>query len=110
MCVLYRTCWIDHDGRHLDDLADREVVAEPVLDQLRMTYELRIQRLEPHADGNAARSDEAAAARRIRELRRELIGVERRRLADLRRRSQISAHTLRRIEHELDLEESRLTQ
>lgn len=96
--------------RHLDDLAEREVVAEPVLDQLRMTYELRIQRLEPPADGNAARADEAAAARRIRELRRELIGVERRRLADLRRRGQISAHTLRRIEHELDLEESRLTQ
>jgi len=96
--------------KHIDDLAEREVIAEPVLDQLRMTYELRIQRLEPHADGNAARDDEAAAARRIRELRRELIGVERRRLADLRRRSQISAHTQRRIEHELDLEESRLTQ
>ena len=96
--------------KHLDDLAERDVVAEPVLDQLRMTYELRIQRLEPHADGNAARDDEAAAARRIRELRRELIGVERRRLVDLRRRSQISAHTLRRIEHELDLEESRLAQ
>ena len=91
--------------KQIDDLAEREVVAEPVLDQLRMTYELRIHRLEPHADGNPAGGDEAAAARRIRELRRELIGVERRRLAYLRRRGQISAHSLRRIEHELDLEE-----
>ena len=80
------------------------------LDQLRMTYELRIHRLEPDADGNPARGDEAAAARRIRELRRELIGVERRRLAYLRRRGEISAQTLRQIEHELDLEESRLAQ
>ena len=96
--------------RHLDDLVEREVIAEPALDQLRMTYELRIQRLEPHVDGNAARDDEAAGARRIRELRRELIGVERRRLAHLRRRGQISAQSLRQIEHELDLEESRLAQ
>ena len=50
------------------------------------------------------------AARQIRELRRELIGVERRRLAHLRRRGEISAETLRQIEHELDLEESRLVQ
>jgi hypothetical protein len=80
------------------------------VDQLRTTYELRIHRLEPHADDNPAGSDEAAAARQIRALRRELIGVERRRLADLRRRGQISAQSLRQIEHELDLEESRLAQ
>lgn len=46
----------------------------------------------------------------MRELRHELIGAERRRLADLRRRGEISTHTQRRIEHELDLEESRLAQ
>ena len=94
--------------RHIDDLAERDQLPETIVDQLRMTYELRIQRLEPHAEGNLAGGYEAA--RRIRELRRELIGVERQRLADLRRRSQISAHTLRRIDHELDLEESRLAQ
>ena len=96
--------------KHIEDLAEREQLAEPVVDQLRTTYELRIHRLEPHADGNPAGGDDAAAARRIRELRRELIGVERRRLAYLRRRGRISAQSLRRIEHELDLEESRLAQ
>jgi Na+/H+ antiporter len=96
--------------KHIEDLAEREQLAEPIVDQLRTTYELRIHRLEPHADGNPARGDEAAAARRIRELRRELIGVERRRLAYLRRRGQISAQSQRQIEHELDLEESRLAQ
>ena len=96
--------------KQIEDLAEREQLAEPVVDQLRTTYEQRIHRLEPHADGNPAGRDEAAAARQIRELRRELIGVERRRLAHLRRRGQISAQSLRQIEHELDLEESRLAQ
>ena len=45
----------------------------------------------------------------MRDLRRELISVERARLAQLRRRGEISAESLRRIEHELDLEESRLS-
>ena len=39
--------------KHIDDLAEHEQLAEPVVDQLRTTYELRIHRLEPHADGNA---------------------------------------------------------
>ena len=50
-----------------------------------------------------------AAARRVRALRLDLIAVERSRLADLRRRGEISAESMRRIEHELDLEESRLS-
>ena len=44
-------------------------------------------------DGGAAGGDEAAIAQRLRELRRELIAVERRRLADLRRRGEISAES-----------------
>jgi hypothetical protein len=35
--------------------------------------------------------------------------VERRRLSELRRRGEISAESARRIEHELDLEDSRLS-
>ena len=50
-----------------------------------------------------------AAARRVRALRLDLIAVERSRLADLRRRGEISAESMRRIQHELDLEESRLS-
>jgi CPA1 family monovalent cation:H+ antiporter len=74
-----------------------------------MTYEQRIHRLEPEVDDKATAGDEAAVARQIRELRRELIAVERRRLGELRRRGEISAESVRRIEHELDLEESRLS-
>jgi len=95
--------------RHIDELAEREDLAEAIAEPLRMAFEQRIHRLEPEADADATAGDEAAIARRIRELRRELIAVERRRLGDLRRRGEISAETVRRIEHELDLEDSRLS-
>ena len=93
---------------HIEEMAEREELAEPLADAARLTYEQRLHRLEPQLDGGASGGDEAAIARRLRELRRELIAVERSRLADLRRRGEISAESMRRIEHELDLEESRL--
>lgn len=94
--------------RHIEDVAEREQLEEPIVDQVRMTYELRIQRLETRLDGARDR-DEASVALRVRELRRELIAVERQRLRELRRRGKVSAHSQRRLEHELDLEESRVT-
>ena len=94
---------------HVEELAEREELPEPIADAARLTYDQRIHRLEPEVDGDAGDGDEAAVTRRLRELRRELIAVERNRLADLRRRGEISAESMRRIEHELDLEESRLS-
>lgn len=94
---------------HVEEMAEREELPEAIADAARLTYEQRIHRLEPEVDGDAADGDEAAMARRLRELRRELIAVERDRLADLRRRGEVSAESMRRIEHELDLEESRLS-
>ena len=94
---------------HIDDVASREELSESVVDPLRVTYAQRIHRLEPEADGDSTPGDEAATARRVRALRRELIVVERTRLSELRRRGEISADSRRRIEHELDLEASRLS-
>lgn len=94
--------------RRIDELAEHEDLSESVADPLRMTFEHRIHRLEPEIGEDHTDGDEAAVARQIRELRRELIAVERRRLAELRRKGEISAESERRIEHELDLEESRL--
>ena len=95
---------------HIEELAEREELSEPIADAARLAYEQRIHRLEPEVDGDGADGDEAASARRLRDLRRELIAVERGRLADLRRRGEVSAESMRRIEHELDLEASRLSQ
>jgi CPA1 family monovalent cation:H+ antiporter len=93
----------------IEELATREELSESVAEPLRLTYEQRIHRWEPEADGDAGAGDEAATVRRIRAVRRELIAVERARLRELRRRGEISAESVRRIEHELDLEESRLS-
>lgn len=94
---------------HIDELAENGELRESVAEPVRSTFEQRILRLEPEADGDeAAGEDRAEVAHRIRELRRELIAVQRMRLGQLRRRGEISAGSLRRIEHELDLEESRL--
>jgi CPA1 family monovalent cation:H+ antiporter len=95
--------------RRIDELAERGDLAETVAESVRLPYEQRIHRLEPEIDEGDGGGDEAAIARRVRELRRELIAVERGRLVQLRRRGEISAESVRRIEHELDLEDSRLS-
>jgi monovalent cation/hydrogen antiporter len=95
--------------RHIDELAEHQDLSESIAEPLRMTFEQRIHRLEPEIHEDATAGDEAAIARQIRELRRDLIAVERRRLGELRRRGEISAEAVRRIEHELDLEDSRLS-
>jgi len=93
---------------HIEDLAEREELPEPIADTARVAYEQRIQRLAPEVNRDVD-GDQVTAARRLRQLRRELIGVERRRLGELRRRGELSADSMRRIERELDLEESRLS-
>ena len=70
-----------------------------------MTYQRRIHRLEPQADENAADGDTAATARRLRKVWRPLLGVERRRLTDLRCRGQIS-HDPATVERQARLSES----
>jgi len=88
----------------VEELAEREELPGPIADAARLTYEQRIHRLGPQVDGDGADGDDAANARRIRELRREFVSVERSRLAHLRRKGEISAESMRRIEHELDLD------
>ncbi|MGN6871118.1 MAG: hypothetical protein ACTHMY_22215 [Solirubrobacteraceae bacterium] len=95
--------------RHIDELAEHQDLSESIAEPLRTPFEQRIHRLEPEIDDEVTAGDEAAVAQQIRELRRDLIAVERRRLGELRRRGGISAESVRRIEHELDLEDSRLS-
>lgn len=91
--------------KRLDDVADERGLEERVIEQLRTTYELRLHRLASHHDG----SDQASLAGETRRLRRELIEAERRRLDDLRAGGKLSLSSQRRLERDLDLEESRLT-
>jgi Na+/H+ antiporter len=95
--------------KHIEELVEQEKLSEPIAEQARLTYEQRIHRLDHDAGSDRDRTEEAAIAVRIRDLRRELIAVERSRLSDLRAQGEISSASRRRIEHDLDLEESRLS-
>jgi hypothetical protein len=51
----------------------------------------------------------AATAQAAQDMRRDLISFQRQTLADLRRQGRIGVTVLRIIEHDLDLEEARLS-
>jgi CPA1 family monovalent cation:H+ antiporter len=91
--------------KRLDELGDESGLDDRVIEQLRTTYELRLHRLVPHGDGAG---DQPAVARAARGVRRELIEAERRRLGELRHRGEVTLGSQRRLEHDLDLEASRL--
>jgi CPA1 family monovalent cation:H+ antiporter len=87
--------------------ADRDLPAE-LTDGLRARYLSRLRRLETMIDGDPG-EDALATATADFELRRDLIDLQRRTLAELRDQGRIGATTLRVIEHDLDLEEARLS-
>jgi Na+/H+ antiporter len=95
-------------------LARLEVAAEDddapgaAIDELRARYEARIQRLEPELEEERGDGDQRATAETRARLRRTAIAAERERLEQLRRERKVSNETMRRVRHDLDLEESRL--
>ena len=95
----------------LDRLEELEEEGEPEeqLERLREVYRARFEQCLAALDGSAGDRDGAIAPlRRFGDLRRDLIGVERRALLDLRAADRVPPDVLRRVERELDLEESRL--
>ena len=92
---------------HLDALAGATAAPPALVDDVRRHYAARAHLLATRADSRQA-AQHAAALRAYRDLRRDLLGVERRTLLDLRDRAAINDETLRRIQRELDLEEVHL--
>jgi CPA1 family monovalent cation:H+ antiporter len=92
----------------LDHLEERATTGTPEDDitRLRAIYSARAQRLEPGRSGRQPR--EGGGPEGYRDLRLELLGVERAMVATSREKRRISAATMRRIERDLDLEEARL--
>ncbi len=92
----------------LDELVEQEdSIAADFAEPLRAVYEQRAARLhariEPDEDGDGAGDDA------YRRLRRELVDAERTKLARLAREGKLSTSEARRIERELDLEQTRIT-
>jgi monovalent cation/hydrogen antiporter len=69
----------------------------------------RLHWLETTADDEDLESEVAATAQAALDMRRDLISFQRRTLGDLRRQGRIGTTALRTIEHDLDLEEARLS-
>jgi Na+/H+ antiporter len=91
----------------LDDAADRDKPPEHVVQRLRDRYGSRIERLEARTQGDDdadGQTDVAVAGR----LMAEMIDAERDVLKAMRSEGAFPASTLKEIERELDLDESRL--
>jgi CPA1 family monovalent cation:H+ antiporter len=90
----------------LDELEGAGAPQEP-LERLRDLYRARFAQCVEALGG----TDEGAGEPRVRrygDLRRDLIGVERRTLLEMRTENEVSPDVLRRVERDLDLDEARL--
>jgi monovalent cation/hydrogen antiporter len=93
----------------LDQIEDEERASEHQLKRLRDLYRGRFRMCQAVLGGEdpetAAREQRIAA---YGELRRELIGIEREELLNLRSSGRLRNTTMRQIERDLDLEEARI--
>ena len=91
----------------LDELVSEDWVLEDTAERLRGQYRFRIDRfsarIDPDGDGRIEKR-----SLKFQRLRRELLEAERRAVVELRNTGEISDEVMRRVEHDLDLEVSRL--
>jgi CPA1 family monovalent cation:H+ antiporter len=91
----------------LEELTGEDWTVEDTIDRVRGMYEYRLRRFSAQQDGDGSEAieDRSLAYQR---LVRELIEAQRRALVQLRKEGAINDEVMRRIQRELDLEESRL--
>jgi NhaP-type Na+/H+ or K+/H+ antiporter len=94
---------------HLGEAADHDGLPEELADGLRAQYLARLHRLEAAGDEVDLEDEVAATAQAELILRRDLIAFQRRTLSAMHDQGRVGITTLRRIEHDLDLEEARLS-
>ena len=94
--------------QRLERLCEVEQVPPGAQAQMRDQYEGRIRRYEDGIEAGGATEEYSQSSAAWRSWRRDLIGAEREALLALRDRGEISPEVMRRIEHDLDLEESRI--
>lgn len=80
-------------------------LSDEVLNQIKTKYEIRIQRLRKDVDRHRLDEQQINEFHRIQQ---ELLDKERKFILQLRAQAKISDEAMRRIEYELDLEETRL--
>jgi Na+/H+ antiporter len=93
--------------QRLEELLDEEWVRPETADRLRGLYNFRRSRFQARFDGEDDGSIERQSTD-FQRLRRELLEAERAAVVGLRRAGRISDEVMRRVERDLDLEDSRL--
>jgi CPA1 family monovalent cation:H+ antiporter len=91
----------------LEDVAERERPPEHLVDRLRDRYGSRLERLEARLDAHDD-SERGSDVQTSGRLLAQMIEAERDALHALERERALPADTLRELERELDLDESRL--
>jgi CPA1 family monovalent cation:H+ antiporter len=92
----------------LDELEAAGRISAERLRRLRELYQARFARCMAVIGGEDGRPDGEPPPQRFGDLRRELIGVERDKLLELRNAGRLRPDVVRQIERDLDLEEARL--
>jgi Na+/H+ antiporter len=90
----------------LDELAGEDWAREDTVERLRRAYDYRRRRLSARDDEHDRSYEERSLA--YQRLVRELLEAQRRAIVGLRNQGVISSDVMRRVERELDLEDSRL--
>ena len=90
----------------IDELAGEDWVREDTAERVRGLYNYRRSRFSARFDGDEDGIEERSAA--YQRFMRELLRAQRRALIELRNEGKIGDEVMHRIEHDLDLEESRL--
>jgi CPA1 family monovalent cation:H+ antiporter len=95
----------------VEELESEEWTRDETLGRVRQLYEFRQRRFKiragkiPDEDGDGALEERSLAYQR---LMHEIYAVQRAALVELRNGREISVEVMRRVEHEIDLEETRL--
>jgi CPA1 family monovalent cation:H+ antiporter len=93
---------------HIEENLSLGVMTDDVLAQVKAKYEIRIARLMRKAGYNIRTQLDDAQVQQFHQVQHDLIRMERKSVIQLRREGKISDEVLRRLEFELDLEESRV--
>lgn len=92
----------------IDELAAEDWVREETVERMRGLYDYRRQRFQARFDGSGDHHRYEERSADYQRFRRELLEAERAMVLDLRRKGVIDEETMRRVERDLDLEDSRL--
>jgi monovalent cation/hydrogen antiporter len=90
----------------LEEIAGEDWTRDDTIDRVRGMYDYRRRRFGAQSDGDGAAYEERTGA--YLRLMYELFDAQRERLLELRNRREISDEVRRKVERDLDLEESRL--